>query len=165
MEENKKLAIFEAVALLMGILAAVFTSLPAYFEDGRKDMSIMEIIMGDGRTQFNPLLMFGFILLILGIVAAAVLAVLHFLNKTNDLMTTLIAIGSIVLLLIGTILLSCSVFIAGLDKLNSELGLVQGAWGFRAGNILVPIFGLLAIAFSYPSAMIIPHHKDVTDKK
>ncbi len=163
--ENIRLGILEAIAAVFGILSIAFTSLPAYFEDGRQDMSIIKMMMGDGRTNFSPLIMFGFIMLIVGVVCAIVLAVLHFLNKTNPKITTILAVIGILLMLAGAIILACSMFILGLDKLNSELGFTQGVWGIKAGMILVPVMALLAIGFTYPSAMIIPHHKDLEEKK
>ncbi len=162
--ENSRLGIFGAVASLFGILSIIFTSLPAYFEDGREDMSIIKMMMGDGRTSFSPLIMFGFIMLIVGVVVVATLTVLHFINKTNAKLTTLLSIVGIILMLAGAIILTCSMFILGLDKLNSELGFTQGVWGIKAGMILVPVMALFAIGFTYPSAMIIPHHKDLADK-
>lgn len=165
LNENIRLGILEAIATVFGILSIAFTSLPAYFEDGRDDMSIIKMMMGDGRTAFSPLIMFGFIMLIVGVVAIAVLTVLHFFNKTNPMITTIIGVVGIVLMLAGAIILTCSMFILGLDKLNSELGFTQGVWGIKAGMILVPVMALLAIGFTYPSAMIIPHHKDLSDKK
>lgn len=165
LNENIRLGILEAIATVFGILSIVFTSLPAYFEDGRDDMSIINMMMGDGRTAFSPLIMFGFIMLIVGVLAIAVLTVLHFLNKTNPMITTIIGVVGIILMLAGAIILTCSMFILGLDKLNSELGFTQGVWGIKAGMILVPVMALLAIGFTYPSAMIIPHHKDLSDKK
>ncbi len=163
--ENIRLGILEAIAAVFGILSIAFTSLPAYFEDGREDMSIIKMMMGDGRTNFSPLIMFGFIMLIVGVVCAIVLAVLHFLNKANPKITTILAVIGILLMLAGAIILACSMFILGLDKLNSELGFTQGVWGIKAGMILVPVMALLAIGFTYPSAMIIPHHKDLEEKK
>lgn len=165
LKENIKLGIFEGVSSLLAILSIIFTFIPAYFEDGREDMSIFQMMVGDDRTPFNGLLLFGFIMLIIGTLVAISLTVLHFIGKSNNLITTTLAIASIVLILAGATILTCSIFIVGLDKLNSELGLVQGSWGFKAGNFLVPIFALLSIGLSYPSAMIIPHHKDLEDKK
>ncbi len=163
--ENIRLGIVEAIAAVFGVLSIVFTSLPAYFEDGREDMSIIKMMMGDGRTNFSPLIMFGFIMLIVGVICTIVLAVLHFLNKTNPKITTILAVAGIILMLAGAIILTCSMFILGLDKLNSELGFTQGVWGIKAGMILVPVMALFAIGFTYPSAMIIPHHKDIEEKK
>ncbi len=164
LNENIRLGIIQSIAALLSILTIVFTTLPAYFENDRPDMSMINMMMGDGRTSFSPLLMFGFILLILGAIVSVTLAVLHFLNKTKPSLTTILAIVSAVLILAGAIILTCSLFIVGLDKLNSELGFTQGVWGIKIGNILVPVFGLLAVGFTYPSALIIPHQKDREDK-
>ena len=163
--ENIRLGILSAVATVFGVLSIAFTFLPAYFENGRDDMSIIKMMMGDGRTEFSPLIMFGYVMLILGVVAIAVLTVLHFINKSTPTITTILGVIGIVLMLAGIIILACSMFIIGLDKINSELGFTQGVWGIKAGEILVPVMGLLAIGFTYPSAMIILHHKDVADKE
>ncbi len=162
--ENIRLGILSAIATVFGILSISFTSLPAYFENGRDDMSIIKMMMGDGRTEFSPLIMFGFIMVIVGVVTIAVLTILHFTNKSTPVVTTILGVAGIVLTLAGIIILTCSIFILGLDKMNSELGFTQGAWGIKIGEILVPVMGLFAIGFTYPSAMIIPHQKDVADK-
>lgn len=161
--ENIKLAILEGCSIISGILALIFVFVPAYFEDGRADMTTFQIMLGDDRLEGSPLIVLGFVCLILGIVASGVLLALLLLKKSNPLTTTLISIGSIVLTLIGGVILTCSIFIVGLDTLNSELGLVQGSWGFRAGFFLIPIFSLISIGLSYPSAMIILHHQDLRD--
>ena len=109
--------------------------------------------------------MFGFILLILGVVCSLALTVLHFMNNSTPLITTILAVTSLLLVLAGSIILACSILILGLDKLNSELGFTQGVWGIRYGNILVPLFGLVAVGFTYPSALIILHHKDLEDEE
>ena len=163
--ENIRLGISQAVATLLGVLAISFTALPAYFENDRPDMSIIKMMMGDGRTPFSPLLMFGFILLILGVVCSLALTVLHFMNNSTPLITTILAVTSLLLVLAGSIILACSILILGLDKLNSELGFTQGVWGIRYGNILVPLFGLVAVGFTYPSALIILHHTDLEDEE
>ena len=163
-KENICLGIFTSIAAIFGILSIAFTSLPAYFEEGRADMSIIKMMIGDGRTAFSPLIMTGFILLIIGVYSAIILAVLHFLNKSDSLVTTILGISSIVEILIGAVILTSSMFILGLDKLNSELGFTQGIWGIKVGMILVPVMSLIAIGFIYPSALIILHHKDLADK-
>ena len=163
--ENLKLTIFQGIASLLGILSIVFTFIPAYFEESQPDMSIFQIALGNERIQTSPLLLFGFELLIVGVVLSLSLVVILLLKKGNDLIETILGVSSIVLILVGAVILTCAVFVAGLDKLNSELGFVQGSWGFLVGNYLVPIFALLAIGFTYPCAMIILHHKDLEDKK
>lgn len=165
LSENIFLGIFQGVASLLGILTLVFTFLPAYFENDQPDMSIFQIMLGNERIPGSGLLVFGFVLLILGILASIVLTILLFSKKSNRLLTTILAVSSIVLTLAGAIILTCAIFISGLDKLNSELGFVQGSWGIRAGNILVPVFALLAAGFSYPCALVIPHHQDMADKE
>lgn len=163
-KESLKLIIFEGLAALFGILAFSFVFLPAYFENGQQDMSIFDMMVGNERIEGSPIIVLGLVMLILGIVCSIALLVLLLIKKSNDLITTIISITSIVLNLAGAIILTCSIFIVGLDKLNSELGLVQGSWGFLIGNFLVPIMALLSIICSYPGAMIILHHKDLEDK-
>lgn len=164
LKENIKYGIFEAVASLFALLTFVFTFIPAYFENGFPDMSIVEIMMGNDRIATSGLIIFGFVLLILALLISVTHSVLFFLNKTNDKITTILGIISGVMLLASSIILACSIFISGLDKLNSELGLVQGSWGFKAGTFLVPVAGLIALGFTFPSALIIPHKKDLKDQ-
>ena len=163
--ENLKYTISEGIALLFGILALAFTFLPAYFEQNRPDLSLFQIMLGDGRVGASPLLIFGFVLLIVGIITTLILLALLVLKKSNDIITTVMSVLSIVCTLGGAIILSCGIFISGLDKFNSELGFTQGYWGFKIGNILVPVAALLSVIASYPSAMIILHHKDLIDQQ
>ncbi|MFA6829425.1 MAG: hypothetical protein WCR67_01785 [Bacilli bacterium] len=165
MKENTKLGIFQSGAFLASLLALIFTALPGYFETGYGNLTILQQIFGNEKTEFNIILLLAFILLIIGCLLAAVLAVLCFLNKFNsDKLVTILSIVSAALILIGGVILSLSIFITGLDKSNSELGFIQGNWGLGIGNILLPIFALIAIGLSYPCCMIIPHHKDLADK-
>lgn len=163
--KNIKYIITEGIALLLGILTFVFLFIPAFFEDGQPDLSIFQIMLGNNRIAFSGLLLFGIILIILGIVTTAALIVLLILDKSNSMITTILGVASIALMLTGIAICSCAIFVSGLDKLNSSLGFTQGQWGIKAGNILVPVFGLLSIAASYPAAMIILHEKDLADKK
>lgn len=53
LKENIKYGIFEAVASLFALLAFVFTFIPAYFENGFSDMSIVEIMMGNDLSLIH----------------------------------------------------------------------------------------------------------------
>lgn len=165
MKENVKIGIFEASVSLATILLLCFLALPAYWESGGFSLSLSQMIFGNTKTGFNGLLFFAFLLVLIGLLLAIGLSVLSFLKKFNsDRNVTILAICSAACILVGTILLSCGILITGLDKSTSELGFLQGNWGIAAGNILVPIFGLIAFFLSYPAGMIILHHKDVSDK-
>lgn len=166
MTENKKLSIFEGCAFLAGLLAIIMMALPAYVETGNTSLTMFQLVFGNDKTDFNGLLLFGFILLILGTIGSLLLAVSCFLNKYNtDRNVTIMGIASGACILAGGLILSLAIFITGLDKMNSELGFIQGNWGLGAGNILIPILILLGFALSYPAAMIILHHKDLQDKE
>lgn len=168
LKENMKLFIFEAIAALCGILTIVFAALPAYFEADKDDLSLLQMAFGSGdRIQSNVLLVFAFIMLVLGVVCALTLAVFQIIHAKflNDKVITIMAIVSGVLILAGGIILACGLFISGLDKANSSLGFTQGNWGIKAGMIITPISALISFALCYPSALIILHHKDLADKE
>lgn len=164
MKENKKLGFYSALASFFGILAFIFTFLPAYFEEGKPDISFMEMIVGNDRVEANGLMLFALILLILGTLVSICLTVLNFINKSNDKIQTILGIVSGILILVGGIILALGIIITGLNKANSELGLIQGNWGPAIGNYLEPISALLAFAMCYPNALIILHHKDLEDQ-
>lgn len=162
--ENLVLTIWEGFAFLFGLLAVCMCFIPAYFENGIPDKSMIDIMMGDSRLGASPLLIVAFIFLIIGLLLSAGLVALLILKKGNEKVTTILSIVSIALTLFGSVVLACAIFVSGLDTINSSLGFTQGNWGIRIGYILVPVFGLLAIVCSYPAAMIILHHKDLEDK-
>lgn len=165
MSENRKLSLFEGIALLAGVLALVFLSLPCYIESSGVSLTGFQVIFGNERTDFSGILFLGFLLLVLGIVLSLGYTVFLFLKKENNpKITTIVGILQILFFLAGSILLACSILITGLDKANSELGLIQGNWFIGASNYLVLIFGLIASAMSYPCALVILHHKDVEDR-
>lgn len=165
LNENTKLIISEGVASLLGLLTFIFLFIPAYFESGKPDMSLFQIALGDERIQASGLLIFAFVMVLIGLIAMISLLILLILKKSNPIITTALSITGAVLLLAGAITMTCGIFISGLDKLNSSLGFTQGNWGIRPGNILVPIFALLSTAASYPAGMIILHHLDLRDKE
>lgn len=162
--ENLILTIWEGFAAIFGLLAVCMCFIPAYFENGIPDKSLFDIMMGDSRISASPLLILGFISLIIGLILSITLIVLLLLKKGNEKLITILSIVSIVLSLFGSVILACSIFVSGLDKINSSLGFTQGNRGIKIGYILVPVFGLLAIVCSYPAAMTILHHKDLEDK-
>ncbi len=166
LQENQKIALFEASAFLFSLLALIFLCLPAYWEAGGFTLSLGQMIFGNSKTDFNAVLFLGFLFLLVGSLGSLALALLSFFKKFNsDRNVTIIAIVSAVLILVGGILLACGIFITGLDKQNSELGFLQGNWGIAAGNILVPICALVAFFLSYPAAWIVLHHKDLEDQE
>jgi len=165
MKENFKLGIFEASASLTAVLTFIFLFLPCYHEADGFSLSMMQIAFGNTKTEANGLLIFAFILLVVGVLASIALTVLLFLNKTNEMLTMILAIVGGILVLAGGVILMCGIFITGLDKMISELGLVQGVWGFSIGFFLVPIFALASLVLSYPCGLIVLHHKDLADAK
>jgi hypothetical protein len=165
--EKMKLFIFEACAAFCGILTIVFTFIPAYFEADKADLSLFEMAVGSGdRLPFNTILFLGFILLVIGVLCAICLAVFQIIKVKflNDKIITIMAIVAGLCILAGGIIMTCGLFISGLDKANSSLGFTQGNWGIKVGMIITPIFALISFALCYPSALIILHHKDEEDK-
>ncbi len=164
MKENVKLSIYEGVAALASLLVLLFCFLPAYSESEGLVLTDMQLIFGNIRTEANPLLICAFIIVILALLVNIAGAVLTFLGKTDDKISTIFGITGAALVLIGGIILTCSILITGLDKANSELGLIQGNWSIGVANFLVVIFSLISAGFNYPSALIILHHQDLADK-
>jgi len=165
--EKMKLFIFECCAAFFGILTIVFTFIPAYFEADKADLSLFQMAVGSGdRLPFNTILFLGFVLLLIGVVCAICLAVFQILKVKflNDKIVTIIAIVAGICILAGGIIMTCGLFITGLDKANSSLGFTQGNWGIKIGMIITPICALIAFAMCYPSALIILHHKDEADE-
>ena len=163
MNENKKLSIFETSAALCSVLTFVFCFLPCYHEADGFSLNMLQIAFGNDKTNAHGLLIFAFILLIVGVLVSIALSVLLFLKKSNDMLTMIGGILGGILSFAGGIILMCGIFITGLDKMISELGLVQGVWGFSVGFFLVPIFALATLVLSYPCGLIVLHHKDLED--
>lgn len=157
MSENKKLAIFESAASLTSLLAIISCAFPAYFEEGKADQSIFHM------AGVNGVLFIGIALLAIALGTSIYLSVTLFLNKIKPNMTMILAAAAGVAVIVGGIFLAFSLFVCGYDRLNSELGFTQGAWGIRAGTVLVPSFALLTLILSYPAALIVLHHKDLED--
>lgn len=165
MKENQKIGIFESVALLSGILSLCMMVLPAYWETGKDSITLFQMVFGNDRLEFNFILLLGMILLLIGVIVAAMLIVICFTKKIyNDKTLTILGIVSGIFFLASAIILALGIIITGLDKENSELGLIQGNWGIGIGNILVPLFGFVSFVMSYPASLIILHHKDLKDK-
>ena len=166
MKENQKIGIFESVALFSGILSLCMMALPAYWETGKDSITLLQMVFGNDRLDFNSFLLLGMILLIIGSAVAAIVAVICFTKKSYSEKTlTILGIVSGIFFLASAIILALGIIITGLDKENSELGLIQGNWGIGIGNILVPLFGFISFVMSYPASLIILHHKDLKDKK
>lgn len=164
MKENVKLGIFEAAAALCGLLAIVFCSLPSYIESSSIILTDFQLIFGNDRTETSGLLIFGFILLVIGCLIGILGAIGCFTNKLKkDKYTMIIGISQTVATLIGGVIITCAILITGLDKANSELGLIQGNWSIGIANFLVIIFTLVSCGLSYPAALIVLHHKDQKD--
>lgn len=163
MNENNKLSIFEASAALCSVLTFVFCFLPCYHEADGFSLNMLQIAFGNDKTNAHGLLIFAFILLVIGVLVSIALSVLLFLKKSNDMLTMIGGILGGILSFAGGIILMCGIFITGLDKMISELGLVQGVWGFSVGFFLVPIFALATLVLSYPCGLIVLHHKDLED--
>ena len=163
---NLRLFIFQSVAALAAVLTFIFTFVKAYFEESKADLSLSEMTFGvTDRLPINGTLVFGFILILLGMLISIGLLVALMLKESKEI-EIILTVGGIVSglsVLIGGILLACSIFITGLNETNSALGFTQGNWGIRAGNILVPVFALITFICSYPSACVILHRKDQED--
>lgn len=166
MTENKKIALFEGIASLLGILSFVRLFLPAYWENGKASIPLIQRIFGNERLDFSPLLFVGFLILVISVLLSILLALCALTKKRyNDKTVTALGITSGVLFLVAAVILGLCIIVTGLYKENSELGLVQGNWGIGIGNILVALFSFIAFILSYPAARIIPHHLDRKDKK
>ena len=166
-KSNLRLFIFQAIASICAIFTFVFTFVKAYFEESKADLSLFEMEIGvEDRLPTNGILIFGFILIAIGMIVAIGLTILLIIKDSKDI-EKILTIGGIVSglsILIGGILLACSIFITGLNETNSALGFTQGNWGIKSGNILVPVFALVSFICSYPSACVILHRKDQEDK-
>lgn len=162
--KNLKYVITEGVAFILGLLAFIFVFTPAVFEDSHPDSSIFQLMLGDDRIAGSPILIIGFVCLIIGLVASLASLVLLLIKKNNNKLMTILSVTSIVTTLIGSGILASSIFISGFTEINSALGFNQGQWGVKAGTFLVPIFGLLSVISSYPAALVILHEKDLKDK-
>ena len=164
MKENIKLSIFEFAAALCGILLVIFCLLPSYIESGGFTLTDFQLIFGNERTEISGLLIFGFILVAISIIVSIGGGILLLLNKVDsDLKTMIIGIVGAITILGGGIIITCAILITGLDKANSELGLIQGNWFIGIGNYLVLISALLGFGLSYPAALTLLHHKDQKD--
>jgi len=166
MNENKKLAIFEFCAAFSGLLVLLFLALPSYVESSGYILTGFQLVFGNERMGANGVLILGFLLVLLSVLLALAGGILKVLNRLpSDRLTMILGIVQALFFLAGGILLTCAILITGLDKANSELGLIQGSWSIGVSNYLVLVFTLVATALSYPCAMIILHHQDLAAKK
>ena len=109
----------------------------------------------EDRLPTNGILIFGFILIAIGMIVAIGLTILLIIKDSKEIEK---------ILTIGGIVSGLSILVGGLNESNSALGFTQGNWGIKAGNILVPVFALVTFICSYPSACVILHRKDQEDK-
>lgn len=167
-KQNLRLFIFETCAAIVASLTLIFSFIPAYFEDGKADLSLAQMAFGvEDRMPTNGLLVFGFILVLIGVIVSIAMVTLLVLKENRKIEIPL-TIGGIIgglSILAGAIILATAIFATGMNEVNSSLGFTQGNWGIRIGNILTPIAGLIAFILSYPCALVILHRKDEEDKK
>ncbi len=162
--KNLKYVIVESISLILGILTLIFVFLPAVFEEDQPDSSIFSLMVGNDKLATSPILIVGFVLLMLGIIVTLTALILLLLKKSNSRILTILSIVSMIGTLVGSAILACAIFLSGFTELNSALGFNQGQWGIKAGTFLVPIFGLLSTFSSFPSAVVILHEKDLQDE-
>ena len=168
MKENVKLTIWQGVATLCLLLALIFTfALPAFFMlGGERVITTFEMIANaHGDNVVSGGMMFGFILLFVALAASAGNVVLLVLNKNKPMITMILGIVSGLGALASGLLLGLGYFVSGLSESNPIIGINQGEIGFMAGTFLVLGFALVGFVASYPSALIILHHKDLADKE
>lgn len=165
LNENTRLLIYQSIASLFAILTFVFLFIPAYFRSQPEaHYSLFDLMLGGGKYESSTIMILGFILLIVGIIVSIALAFLIAMRKANEKIECIGAVTSIATMLIGGVIMSCGIFLSGFAPDSSFLTLNQGLWGIEIGNILVPVFMLIAVGFSYPCALIILHHKDLEDR-
>lgn len=163
---NIKYKIFQGLAVLFSFLTFVALFFPAFFVDTGEHYSLFALISGTEKAAMQPLMIIGLIVLIVGVLASCAILLLNLLKKLNEKLATILGIGAIVCLVSGGVLLGAGPFYPNgiISVMDSELGFTQGQWGFEAGMFLTIIFAIIAAAMNYPTAMIIPHKKDLEDK-
>jgi hypothetical protein len=164
-KESKKLAIFEGLAFVAALVAIIGCAFTAYAEGSDVAITMFQLIFGSERTDPNLFVIIGFALLILSALVSLTATVLCLLEKYyKDFVIMILGIAGGASALVGGILVGCAILLTGLDKQNSELGLIQGNWSLGLANFLVPLAGLAALILSYPAALIMAHHADLKDK-
>lgn len=163
---NIKYKIFQGLAILFSLLTLIALFIPAFFVDTGEHYSLFALILGTEKAAFQPFMLIGFIVLLIGICAEIVILLFNFLKKLNNKLATILGVSSALLILLGGILLGVGPFYPNgiISVMDSELGFTQGQWGFEAGLFLTIIFALIGVAMNYPTAMIILHEKDLQDK-
>lgn len=164
-KKNLRYIISVSLGFVLNLLTLIFVFLPAVFEEGQPDSSIFNLMLGNEKLPGSPILIIGFVSLIIGVIITLTTLTLLLLNKSNSKLLTILSVSSIATILIGSAILTCAIFISGFTELNSALGFNQGQWGIKAGTFLVPIFGLLSVFTLFPSAVVILREKDEADKE
>lgn len=164
-KKNLSLIICESLAFLLTTIALVSIILPAYTAGTETSYTLAQLVFGTSLVvDFNPWLIFAFSLLIISSLTSLLNAVnLLFKVLDDEMITTILGIVGGLFSLVGGSLLACSVLITGLDKLNSELGFIQGNWAFGIANYLVFAFSFFSFCISYPAALVIPSRLDKKD--
>ena len=164
---SNKYKVFQGIAILFALLTFVSLFLPAVFVDTGENYTLFNLMFGNEKASFQPAMVIGFIVLILGILADIAIISLTFLNKINEKLGTILAISAGVAILAGGILLGVGPFYQNgiISAMDSELGFTQGQWGFQVGMFLTIVSSLISTAMNYPTAMIILHRKDLEDKQ
>ena len=167
MKENVKLLIWQGIASVGLILALIFVfALPAFFlTGGERVITTFEMLTnahGDGVASGG--MVFGLILLFIGLLSSLTIVVLLILKINKPLITMILGIVSGLSSLVSGLLLGLGYFVSGLSETNPIIGFNQGEIGFMAGTFLVLGFAILGFICSYPAALIVLHHKDLADK-
>lgn len=167
MKENIKLLIWQGVASLGLLLSLIFVfASPAFFlQGGERVITTMEMITNaHGDNVMSLGMMIGLILLFIALIASIANTVFFALNSYKPVITMILGIVSGLCALASSLLLGLGYFVSGLSESNPIIGLNQGEIGFMTGTFLVLGFGLVGFVASYPSALIVLHHKDLADK-
>lgn len=162
-----KYKIFASLALLFSLLTLMSVFLPAFYVDTGDHYSLFNLISGTEKAAFQPLMLIGFILLIISVLLGLAILLLILINKINDKLATILGVASILTIILAGIFLGVGPFYHNgiVSVMDSELGFTQGQWGFEIGLFLTIIFALISAAMHYPVAMIILHKKDLDDQK
>ena len=85
-KSNLRLFIFQLIASICAILTFVFTFVKAYFEESKADLSLFEMAIGvEDRLPTNGILIFGFILIAIGMIVAIGLTILLIIKNSKDI--------------------------------------------------------------------------------
>ena len=85
-KSNLRLFIFQLIASICAIFTFVFTFVKAYFEESKADLSLFEMAIGvKDRLPTNGILIFGFILIAIGMIVAIGLTILLIIKDSKDM--------------------------------------------------------------------------------